>query len=230
MTGTESEHILKVGRPRRDPRSTRCLTIVNGIGAAAMGAASVSLGGAAPEASDASGRCRRGPQLSAWPRVASETGSGGRRREWERRFRRVGSAPVIVLKPICYPPVSPSATFGRKPLVGTDFLASRRPVRLFPPAISGRTGGARERPAALRPATAQPAERLKPPRAEADQAIDASTRSALALKDLRELRVVSRCQRKLTGMLAGEKNRLHKLLDDAGTKPAGSPLGRQQRL
>ena len=40
-------------------------------------------------------------------------------------------------------------------------------------------------------------------------------------KDLRELRIVSRYRRKLTGMLAGEKNRLHKLLDDAGIKLGG---------
>jgi transposase len=36
--------------------------------------------------------------------------------------------------------------------------------------------------------------------------------------DLRELRLVSRYRRKLAGMLAAEKNRLHKLLDDAGIK------------
>jgi len=40
-------------------------------------------------------------------------------------------------------------------------------------------------------------------------------------KDLRELRVVSRHRRKLTATLAGEKNRLHKLLDDAGIKLGG---------
>ena len=40
-------------------------------------------------------------------------------------------------------------------------------------------------------------------------------------KDLRELRIVPRYRRKLTGMLAGEKNRLHKLLDDAGIKLGG---------
>ena len=40
-------------------------------------------------------------------------------------------------------------------------------------------------------------------------------------QDLRELRIVSRYRRKLTGMLAGEKNRLHKLLDDAGIKLGG---------
>jgi transposase len=40
-------------------------------------------------------------------------------------------------------------------------------------------------------------------------------------KDLRELRLVSRYRRKLAGMLAGEKNRLHKLLDDAGIKLGG---------
>ena len=39
-------------------------------------------------------------------------------------------------------------------------------------------------------------------------------------KDLRERRV-SRYRRKLTGMLAGEKNRLHKLLDDGGLKLGG---------
>jgi transposase len=42
--------------------------------------------------------------------------------------------------------------------------------------------------------------------------------SFIPLKDLRELRVVSRYRRKLTATLAGEKNRLHKLLDDAGIK------------
>jgi transposase len=40
-------------------------------------------------------------------------------------------------------------------------------------------------------------------------------------KDLRELRVVSRYRRKLAQSLAGEKNRLHKLLDDAGIKLGG---------
>jgi transposase len=37
-------------------------------------------------------------------------------------------------------------------------------------------------------------------------------------KDLRELRLVSRYRRKMSGTLAAEKNRLHKLLDDAGIK------------
>jgi len=37
-------------------------------------------------------------------------------------------------------------------------------------------------------------------------------------QDLRELRLVSRYRRKLTGMLASETNRLHKVLDDAGIK------------
>lgn len=37
-------------------------------------------------------------------------------------------------------------------------------------------------------------------------------------KDLRELRLISRYRRKLVQALAGEKNRLHKLLDDAGIK------------
>lgn len=37
-------------------------------------------------------------------------------------------------------------------------------------------------------------------------------------KDLRELRVVTRYRIKLIGTLAGEKNRLHKLLDDAGIR------------
>jgi transposase len=37
-------------------------------------------------------------------------------------------------------------------------------------------------------------------------------------KDLRELRLVSRYRQKLAQTLAGEKNRLHKLLDDAGIK------------
>ena len=40
-------------------------------------------------------------------------------------------------------------------------------------------------------------------------------------KDLRELRVVSRYRRKLAQTLAGEKNRLHKVLDDAGIKLGG---------
>ena len=35
-------------------------------------------------------------------------------------------------------------------------------------------------------------------------------------QDLRELRLVSRYRRKLTATLAAEKNRLHKVLDDAG--------------
>lgn len=37
-------------------------------------------------------------------------------------------------------------------------------------------------------------------------------------KDLRELRIVARYRTKLKGMLAGEKNRLHKILDDAGVR------------
>jgi transposase len=37
-------------------------------------------------------------------------------------------------------------------------------------------------------------------------------------KDLRVLRLASRYRRKLTQAVAGEKNRLHKLLDDAGIK------------
>ena len=40
-------------------------------------------------------------------------------------------------------------------------------------------------------------------------------------KDLRELRLVSRCRRKLTQMHSAELNRLHKVLDDAGIKPGG---------
>ena len=40
-------------------------------------------------------------------------------------------------------------------------------------------------------------------------------------KDLRELRVVSRYRRKLVQSLTGEKNRLHKVLDDAGIKLGG---------
>lgn len=36
--------------------------------------------------------------------------------------------------------------------------------------------------------------------------------------DLRELRLVSRYRQKLVAQLAGEKKRLHKLLDDAGVK------------
>jgi transposase len=40
-------------------------------------------------------------------------------------------------------------------------------------------------------------------------------------KDMRELRIVSRYRLKLTGMLAAEKNRMHKLLDDAGIKLGG---------
>lgn len=40
-------------------------------------------------------------------------------------------------------------------------------------------------------------------------------------KDLRELRLVSRYRKKLAGVLAGEKNRMHKLLDDAGIKLGG---------
>jgi len=37
-------------------------------------------------------------------------------------------------------------------------------------------------------------------------------------RDLRELRLLTRYRRKLSGMLAGEKNRLHKVLDDAGVR------------
>lgn len=37
-------------------------------------------------------------------------------------------------------------------------------------------------------------------------------------KDLRELRLISRYRRKLSGMLASETNRLHKILDDGGIK------------
>ena len=37
-------------------------------------------------------------------------------------------------------------------------------------------------------------------------------------KDLRELRLLTRYRRKLSGILAGEKNRLHKILDDAGIR------------
>jgi len=37
-------------------------------------------------------------------------------------------------------------------------------------------------------------------------------------KDLRELRIVARQRTKLTRMLASEKNRLHKILDDAGVR------------
>jgi transposase len=40
-------------------------------------------------------------------------------------------------------------------------------------------------------------------------------------KDLRELRIVSRYRRKLSTVAAGEKNRLHKLLEDAGIKLGG---------
>jgi transposase len=37
-------------------------------------------------------------------------------------------------------------------------------------------------------------------------------------KDLRELRLLTRYRRKLSGMLSAEKNRLHKILDDAGIR------------
>jgi transposase len=40
-------------------------------------------------------------------------------------------------------------------------------------------------------------------------------------KDLRELRLIGRHRMKLHGMLAGEKNRLHKILDDAGIRLGG---------
>jgi len=40
-------------------------------------------------------------------------------------------------------------------------------------------------------------------------------------RDLRELRLVSRYRKKLVALLAAEKNRLHKLLDDAGIKLGG---------
>jgi transposase len=45
--------------------------------------------------------------------------------------------------------------------------------------------------------------------------------SFIAPKDLRELRLVSRYRTKVTRMLAAEKNRLHKVLDDAGIKLGG---------
>jgi transposase len=44
------------------------------------------------------------------------------------------------------------------------------------------------------------------------------TPSFVPPQDLRELRLVSRYRQKLAQTLAGEKNRLHKLLDDAGIK------------
>jgi transposase len=37
-------------------------------------------------------------------------------------------------------------------------------------------------------------------------------------KDLRQLRLLTRYRRKLSGYLAGEKNRLHKILDDCGVR------------
>jgi transposase len=37
-------------------------------------------------------------------------------------------------------------------------------------------------------------------------------------KDLRELRLLTRYRRKLSAMISGEKNRLHKILDDAGIR------------
>jgi len=40
-------------------------------------------------------------------------------------------------------------------------------------------------------------------------------------KDLRELRLIGRHRMKLHSMLAGEKNRLHKILDDAGIRLSG---------
>ena len=40
-------------------------------------------------------------------------------------------------------------------------------------------------------------------------------------KDLRELRLIGRHRMKVHGMLAGEKNRLHKILDDAGIRLGG---------
>jgi transposase len=42
--------------------------------------------------------------------------------------------------------------------------------------------------------------------------------SFIPVQDLRELRLISRYRKKLVGTLAGEKNRLHKVLDDAGIK------------
>ena len=42
--------------------------------------------------------------------------------------------------------------------------------------------------------------------------------SIILPQDLRELRRVSRYRQKLAHILAGEKNRLHKILDDAGIK------------
>ena len=37
-------------------------------------------------------------------------------------------------------------------------------------------------------------------------------------RDLRELRLLTRCRRKMSGYLAGEKNRLQKVLEDAGMR------------
>jgi transposase len=42
--------------------------------------------------------------------------------------------------------------------------------------------------------------------------------SFIPARDLRELRLLTRYHRKLTGMLSAEKNRLHKILDDAGIR------------
>jgi len=42
--------------------------------------------------------------------------------------------------------------------------------------------------------------------------------SFIPVRDLRELRLVTRYRRKISGILAGEKNRLHKVLDDAGIR------------
>lgn len=43
-------------------------------------------------------------------------------------------------------------------------------------------------------------------------------RSFIPPRDLRELRLLTRYRRKLSGVLAGEKNRLHKVLDDRGIR------------
>jgi transposase len=45
--------------------------------------------------------------------------------------------------------------------------------------------------------------------------------SLIPPKDVRELRLVSRYRKQVSGRLTGEKNRLHKLLDDAGIKLGG---------
>ena len=86
----------------------------------------------------------------------------------------------------CYPPVLPhlpQPMFAPQAVGGIGFSGFRvAKSACFRMTYQAVTGGARSARRSFRRATAQPANRLKPPRAEADQVIDASTWSALALK------------------------------------------------